>query len=359
MNKTMKDLMTYKTDDRFAAEIRDGQALLELARGWLAQGSPVVAIELLRSALGSDEAENNPTLKAGIFKETGRAMMMQSDWKSAEPYYQGAQRLYLQIGDLKGAAECARNRANMYFQCGKYLESESLCEQALEWTATLNDHQLRATILNTLGAIKSATGLQKEAIKIFKLCLADFEAAGNCVRQGYALLNIGLALTEMGEYPEAVQYLRESLAIAFAAKDLQLVAICYQNIARCHLAQRETIMARSVLNTARKVLPGLNSRALEIELDLIDCKIMHAMGDMDGAEELLRRTHDRAADNQMTALQADVLMEQGLLLKDKGMTPPAACKLDAAAHLYRQLGMEKNFRDAILALDQLKRNANA
>ena len=49
----------------------------------------------------------------------------------------------------------------------------------------------------------------------------------------------------------------------------------------------------------------------------------------------------------------------GLLLKDKGQMPPAACKLDAAAHLYQQLGMERGFRDAILALDHLKRNANA
>ena len=355
----MKDLMTNRTDERFSAEIRNGRALLDLARGWLAQGNPVVAIELLRSATGSEEAENDQTLKAGIFKETGRAMMMQSDWESAEPYYLGAQRLYREIGDLKGAAECARNRANMYFQRGRYQDSEALCEQALEWIATLNDHQLRATILNTLGAIKSATGQLKEAIKTFRLCLADFQAAGNNIRQGYALLNIGLSLTEMGEYPEAVQSLREALAIAFTEKDLQLVEICYQNIARCHLAQRETILARSVLVTARKILPGLNSRALEVELDLIDCKILHAMGDIERAEDLLRETFRKTVEHELTALQADVLMAQGLLLKDKGESHPAACKLDAAARLYQQLGVEKGFREAILALDNLKKNADA
>ena len=120
----MKDLMTNRTDERFSAEIRNGRALLDLARGWLAQGNPVVAIELLRSATGSEEAECDQALKAGIFKETGRAMMMQSDWDSAEPYYLGAQRLYREIGDVKGAAECARNRANMYFQRGRYQDSQ-------------------------------------------------------------------------------------------------------------------------------------------------------------------------------------------------------------------------------------------
>jgi len=355
----MKDLITKRTDDRFSTEIQNGRALLDLARGWLAQGNPIVAIELLKSATGSTEAESDPKLKSMIFKETGRAMMMQSDWKSAEPYYLGAQRLFLDNDDLKGAAECARNRANMYFQRGMYIESEELCEQALEWIATLNDHELRATILNTLGAIKSATGELKESIKTFKLCLADFQTAGNSIRQGYVLLNIGLTQTELGEYINAVHNLKESLAVAFTEKDLYLVEICYQNIARCHLAQKETILARSVLDTARKVLPGLNSKALETELDLIDCKVRRAMGDLDGAEALLRKTYRATAEHSLTALQADVLLEQGLLLKDKGDTQPAVCKLDAAAHQYQQLGMDKGFRDAIGALDSLKRLTHA
>jgi len=355
----MKDLITKRTDDRFSAEIRDGHALLDLARGWLAQGNPVVAIELLKSATGSAEAESDPQLKGKIFKETGRAMMMQSDWNSAEPYYLGAQRIFLELQNLKGAAECARNRANMYFQRGMYVESEELCQQALDWITTLNDHQLRATILNTLGAIQSATGELKESIKTFKLCLADFQASGNSIRQGYVLLNIGLSQTDMGEYANAVQNLKESLAIAFTEKDLHLVEICYQNIARCHLAEKETILARSVLDTARKILPGLNSKALEIELDLIDSKIQRAMGDLDGAEALLKVTYLATKDHDLTALQADVLLEQGLLAKDKGDTQVAVCKLDAAANQYQQLGMDKGFREAIGTLNTVQKSVNA
>jgi tetratricopeptide (TPR) repeat protein len=359
MNEPMKDLITKRTDERFSTEIQDGRALLDLARGWLAQGNPVVAIELLKSATCSNEAEHDQELKAMISKETGRAMMMQSDWENAEPFYLGAQQLFLENDNYRGAAECARNRANMYFQRGMYAESEHLCEQALDWTSALNDHQLRATILNTLGAIKSATGDLRESIKTFKLCLADFQAANNSIRQGYVLLNIGLTQTELGECTEAVQSLKESLTIAFQEKDLHLVEVCYQNIARCHLAQKETILARSVLDTARKILPGLNSKALEVELDLIDCKIRRAMGDIDGAEHLLKQTYQATTEHGLGALQADVLFEQGLLLKEKGESQPAVCKLDAAAHQYRQLGMEKGFREAIGVLDSLKRKSHA
>jgi tetratricopeptide (TPR) repeat protein len=247
----------------------------------------------------------------------------------------------------------------MYFQRGLYVESEELCQQALDWISTLNDHQLRASILNTLGALQSATGELKESIKTFKLCLADFRAAGNTIRQGYVLLNIGLTLTDMGEYANAAQNLKESLAIAFTEKDLHLVEICYQNIARCHLAEKETILARSVLDTARRILPGLNSRALESELDLIDAKILRAMGDLDGADARLKETHTATKDHDLAALQADVLMEQGLLAKDKGDAQMAACKLEAASNQYQQLGVEKGFREAIEALSTIKVSISA
>lgn len=355
----MKDLLTKRTDDRLSTEIRDGRTLLELARGWLAQGNPVVAMELLKSATDSTDAGSDSQLKGMILKETGRAMMMQSDWEPAETYYVAAQGLLLELDDRKGAAECARNRANMYFQRGKYGEAENLCQKALEWITALNDHQLRATILNTLGAIQSTTGEQKESIKTFKLCLADFQASGNTIRQGYALLNIGLTQTDMGEYVNAIKNLKESLAIAYTEKDLHLLETCYQNIASCHLAEKETILARSVLDTARKVLPGLNSRALETELDLIDSRIQRAMGDLDGAEAMLKTTYQAAKEHDLTALQADVLFEQGLLAKDKGDAQVATCKLDAAANQYQQLGMDKGFREAIGALKSIQGNIHA
>jgi len=353
----MKATNTNHADQRFSTEIRNGQSLLELARDWLKQGNPVVAIELLKSAGCSSEAENNPELRAKVLKETGRAMMMQSAWDGAENHYVEAQRLFLLHENWVGAAECARNRANMYFQKGMYGKAETLCQQALDWIAALNDHQLRATVLNTLGAVKSATGDLRESIKVFRLCLADFQAAGNVIRQGYVLLNIGLTQTELGEYVEAIQNLQEALAVAFSEKDLQLVEICYQNIARCHLAEGETIMARSVLDTARKILPGLNSRALEVELDLLDCKVLRAMGNTVGAEERLNATYDAAVKNRLTSLQADVLLEQGYLHRDTGEHSLAACKLEAAASLYKQLGMDKGFQDAVQVLENLRRRS--
>ncbi|MBD3257016.1 tetratricopeptide repeat protein [candidate division GN15 bacterium] len=334
-------------------EIKDGLALLDLARGWLKQGNTVVAAELLKSALASDEAESQPLVRAGILKETGRTLMMQSDWQGAEPLYLEAQRLYVEHKDLKGAAECARNRANMHFQQGEYQQSVDLCQKALDWASQINNHELRATILNTLAAVQSACGDYHEARKAFKLCLADFQASGNLIRQGYVQLNLGLTNMELEEYDEATHHLNESLSIALSEKDLQLVEICYQNIARCYLEQHETHLAESVLETARKILPGLNSLALETELSLIEGRLLRAMGHLTVAEETLEQTYRKALEHHLTALQADVLLEQGLLQRDLGNYRLAASKLNVASREYRRLGMDRGFQKAIQALEQL------
>ncbi len=355
----MNVLMTKTTHNELCSGITDGHTLLDLARGWLRQGNPIVAHELLKSAISSTEAERDQSLRARILKETGRVKMMQSEWDSSEAYYLEAQRVFVSIEDHKGASECARNRANLHFQKGAYLNAEELCNQALDWASTSNDYELRATILNTIAAIKSATGELQEALKTFKLCLADFQSAGNTIRQGNVLLNIGLTHTELGEYGDAIVSLNQALAIALEVKDLTLVEICYQNISKCHLKLNDTILAKSVIDTARKILPGLNSKALECELNVIDAKILRMMGNLSAAEELLDKTHVMAMEHNLTALTADILLEQGVVARGQGTPEPARVKLDAAAKLYQQLGVEKGFKDAVQALNDLSRRTDA
>jgi tetratricopeptide (TPR) repeat protein len=352
--KEMKELTSRHNGSNLCSDLRNGSALLDLARGWLKQGNTVVALELLQSAVSSPDTARDRNLRARILKETGRAHMMQSEWDYAEQFYLEAQQIFVEIENFKGAAECARNRANMYFQKGEFAESEALCEDSLSWASELNDHELRATILNTLAAIKSATGDLTEAVKTFKLCLADFQSSGNLIRQGYVLLNIGLAQTELEDFSDAVFSLNQALNIALEERDLNLVEICYQNIASCYLAQNETRLAKAVIQTARKILPGLNSTALTAELNLIECKLLHAMGNIEGAEKLLKKTYKLATDNNLSSLEADILFQQGKLLRDKGDFEMAATKIEAAAGQYKSLGVDKGFREAIQTLQNMK-----
>lgn len=352
----MKATVTERPTAERTIEVRDSQTLLELARGWLKQGNPIVALDLLQSALQTPQADTGVAVRAQILKETGRAHMMQSDWSAAESNYLEAQRLFMSVEDFQGAAESTRNRANMFFQRGEYAIAESLCSQALDMASLAENNGLRATILNTQAAVQSATGRHREALKSFRLCLADFQSSNNVIRQGYVLLNIGLCQVELGEFAEATQSLTECLSIALTEKDLHLVEVTYQNIAKCYLAQKEHQLAQSVLETARKILPGLNSAALDAELSLLEARILRAMGDFTRADSALDAAYRKAVDNRLSALQADILAEQGLLSKDLGQVDLAVAKLNAAARQYRQIGLDKGFQQTIQVMEQLQRS---
>lgn len=353
----MKEMTIQRMPNEPGLDIRDGYTLLDLARGWLKQGNPVVAIELLKPRIMSVEADQDQNLRAQILKETGRAKMMQSDWESSEDHFLEAQRLFLDIDDLIGAAECARNRANMNFQQGNYTVSADLCEKALEWATTIKNYELRATILNTMGAVNSATGNIHEAIKTFRLCLSDFESTGNSLRQGYVLLNIGLAQIELEENIPAMDSLNKALAIALNERDLHLVEICYQNISKCYLAQKDVVLAKSVLDTARRILPGLNSKGLECELGLIEIRIFRISGDLNKAEQLLQKYYSIASENRLTALVPDFLLEMGLVAMDQGNYALSKAKFDAAANQYKAIGVEKGFQEAVEMLKQSSRKS--
>ena len=354
----MKQMTINRVRTEPFAGIKSGSELLVLAQGWLKQGNPIVAIELLKTAIESIDTERDKQLRAQILKETGRAKMMQSDWTNSETYYLEAQRLFIELEDYKGAAQCARNRANMNFQQGNYHESEKLCETALDYATVENDHELRATILNTMGAIKSATGNLQESIKMLKLCLSDFESSGNIIRQGYIQLNIGLTQIELADYHDATQSLNHALSIALEVRDQSLLEICYQNISKCYLAQQEYILAKSVLDTARKILPGLNSKALEVELNLIECKILRVTGNLEKAADLLRVTYQQAIENEQTALEADLLFEQALVGKELGNIDFAVSKLNAAINIYKKIGVEKSFKEAVQILNNFRKKNN-
>ena len=351
----MKQMTINRVSNEAFSGIQDGSELLKLAQGWLKQGNPVVAIELLRAAIESNNAERDQQLRANILKETGRANMMQSAWDVSETNYMEAQRLFTQLEDYKGASECARNRANMNFQKGNFKKSESLCEIALDYATVVNDYQLRATVLNTLAAIKSATGEFQEAIKILKLCLSDFESSGNKIRQGYVLLNIGLTQIEIADYHTAINSLNQALAIALSERDQSLLEICYQNISKCYIAQKEYSLARSVIDTARKILPGLNSKGLEIELNIIECRVLRVTGDLEQAQLLCERSYQMAKENQQLALEGELLFEQALLEKEIGHTEIAVAKLNASITIFKEIGMEKNLREAVMELENIKR----
>ena len=318
--------------------LEDGQHLLELAREWMKQGNTAVAFQLLNQALKLKETEENKILKGELSKEIGRVFMQNGEWDRAEDAYNQALSIFLEHGHFQGAAESVRNLANLKFQLGHFADSSILCEKGIDWATKSGDFQLRATILNTQGAIKSIEGKSKESIQIFRLCLSDFRRSGNKLRQGYVLHNIGLAQIEIGQYQEAKSSLEEALALGMENKDLNLVELCYQNMARLHLQTGDLIAARSLVKAARIILDSLQSPALATDLGIITADLHRRSGDLDGAEKVIAESLQAAREKGLAQHEAELLYMGGLAAADRGEYDLARSRLEAAIALFKKTG---------------------
>jgi tetratricopeptide (TPR) repeat protein len=346
------------TDQKIGANIiNDGQHLLELAREWLKQGNTAVAFRLLNQAMRLKETEENKVLRGELSKEVGRVHMQNGQWDRAEDAYIQAKSLFLDSGNFRGAAESVRNLANLKFQLGHFSDSYSLCETAVEWATKSGDFQLRATILNTQGAIKSIEGKAKESIQVFRLCLSDFRRSGNKLRQAYVLHNIGLAQTELGQYTDAKASLEEALSLAYENNDLTLVELCFQNMAKLYLLKGELVTARSLVKSAREIAEMLKSPALDVDLDIVEATLSRRSGDFVATQRLLEKALRAAQEHNLAQHEAEILYESGLTAIEQGQGHIARTQLEAAVSLFQKTG-GGGLKKAVEKLKALDNSAN-
>ena len=335
MEAKMKANADSKRDESMT---QDTRRLLELARDWMKQGNTTVAFQLLNEALKLKDTEGDRLITGEISKEIGRVYMQKGQWDRAEDAYKQATSMFLEQGCLRGAAESVRNLANMKFQLGQFKDSSSLCEKAIDWATNSGDFQLRATILNTQGAIKSIEGRQKESIKIFRLCLSDFRRSGNKVRQGYILHNIGLAHLELGEYEESRAAFDEAMELAVESQDTNLVELCYLNKAKLFLRLGDIVAARSLLKAAQELLEILKSPSLAADLAIIEAGAFRLAGDPNKAAAVLDDALEAARKHNLLQNEAELLCESGQIAMDQGHSEVARARLEAAISLFKKTG---------------------
>ncbi|MFH2036125.1 MAG: hypothetical protein ABIJ45_06955 [Candidatus Zixiibacteriota bacterium] len=318
--------------------LSNAEQLLELARDWMKQGNTNVAYQLLQDANRSKEIEKNKVIKGEISKEIGRVFMSTGNWEQAENAYRRATEIFLEQEYYKGAAESTRNLANLKFQKGQFNDSNSLCEQAIAWATNSGDFQLRATIFNTQGAIHSIEGRQRESIKTLNLCLSDFRRAGNSLRQAYVEHNIGLAYLELDDPTEAKKSLEGALAKALENTDINLVEMCYQNIAKVYIKLKDFVSARSLIRTARELLDNLKSPNLEADLNVIEAECLRFSGDFDRADDLLNKALTIARKADLLQNEAEILFEAGQVAFERGDFNLGRSRVEAAIELFKKTG---------------------
>ncbi len=126
---------------------------------------------------------------------------------------------------------------------GKHGEAEEILNRAMEFFKNNGneDHKkyMFIWIYTSLATIANMQQRHEEAVSYYREALRYSEELNHHYNIAVSLLNIGIALTSLGEMQEALENYNKSLELAKKDNYLYLVAVILQNMAHLHIQEGE------------------------------------------------------------------------------------------------------------------------
>ncbi len=152
--------------------------------------------------------------------------------------------IYTQAGDARGQAKCYNHLGNVYLEIYQFRRSLESHRQSLRLARQLGDSvEVGRSYLNQATTYSIVDTTQTQALALYRLALARFEAAGNEGLEAVARNNIGDVLLARSAFAEARPYFERSVVISRHLGRLDWQAKFLQNLGRVHAGLREWAVA--------------------------------------------------------------------------------------------------------------------
>ncbi len=138
---------------------------------------------------------------------------------------------------LNGAANIARLQ-------GDFAASQTLLEEDLAISQTLNDRPRAGATLNTLGLLARERGETDQARALLLESLAILRGTDNCEGVAITLNSLGLLATDQGDLAAARQWLEESLQLRRAQGDVIGTSVALMNLGNVAYYAKDFTSAR-------------------------------------------------------------------------------------------------------------------
>ena len=297
------------------------EMVLELASQLDRLGELRPAERLLRDALARGDlvGAGTPTQRALLQIHLVRILTDQGRWDEADG-------LTLQ---LLGSAEVRaspitmiaahRHRGELLYYHGRYVEALAQHDAALAIAKDLGDPREMAleTVrrANVLGMIP---GRVDEAVAAYRQAREDLVRLGDRGEASFALLFLGVVLSQYGRTPEGLATLEEALALAESAHDLRRVGWSLFNIADLKRELHDLTGAAVANARARTILEQIGDRFGLTQALIVAGKILLERGEWDAAEielleafRMVRELHTPADELDVKLRLAGVALGRG------------------------------------------------
>ncbi|MGW1506977.1 BTAD domain-containing putative transcriptional regulator [Streptomyces mirabilis] len=137
----------------------------------------------------------------------------------------------------------ANSRGLTRLRQGRHLDAKAFFDQAINGFRMLGNRPFEATSLGNLAQAHLGLGDTGNAVEIAQRSLAVHAEFGQTVRLADGHYVVGIALTQAGEYPEALSQFSEALAIFSNHRQRLWEGTTHFRIAEAHLAARRPAQA--------------------------------------------------------------------------------------------------------------------
>jgi putative nucleotidyltransferase with HDIG domain len=329
-----KELPGFSIEMSFELHREKGKALA-------AQGRYEAAINEYQKILKHCRDFPQLSIKAETFTQIGQLLAKQADHDRALGYLQRAIGAYRRLNDKKGICRALRNLGVVYVELGEFEEAELNYHEAIEIARESGEEILYADLINNLGAIMNMKGNWRRALDLYRESLKIYHAHEQTRKSAYTENNLAITLAEQNLKEEAFDYFIKAYSTAKSIQDASLTLIVNINLADMYLKKGDLDNARDHCHKAEKYLiESKRSNGHLVETKKIAGKI--AMHEDRPAEALVHFNRAIEISRKIGAqfLEAEVLLERGILHHSMEKNIDALTDLEASYHIYTSVKAE-------------------
>lgn len=349
---------TYKFEKaiehlRSLEEIWDAQGLPEFSRelrldlhkekgkAFAFQGKYELAIKEYQKILNLCRDNTYLSLKSETFTQIGQLLAKQGDHDRALGYLQRAIGAYRRLNDPEGMCKALRNLGVVYVELGEFEEAELTYDEAIKTARETGDRLLYADLINNLGTIMNMRGNWRRALELYRESLLIYEAGQEIRKRAYTENNLAITLSEQGMNDEAFEYFKKAHETGTNINDATLILIVDINLADLYIKRGQLSEAEYHCQKAHRYL--LDSSLVNgnlVETKKIFGKIARHRKDHKAALDFFEEGLTISREIGAKFLEAEVLMERGIVLRDMDRHLDSLADLEASYHIYNQLKAE-------------------
>ena len=338
--QTLEEIWDSKGLPEFSLDLRF-ELHQEKGKAYASQGKHEEAIREYQKILKFCRDSNHLAVKSETFTQVGQLLAKQGDHDRALGYLQRAIGAYRRLRDNAGICRALRNLGVIYVELGEFEEAEMNYDEAISLAEEIGERMLYADLVNNLGTIMNMKGNWQKALELYQQSLQIYEAHNEIRKSAYTTNNIAITLAEQGMNDEAFDDFRKAHEIATSIKDASLILIVDINLADLYLKRGALDAAREHCRRAEQYLldAGLTNGHL-VETKKTAGKIAYHEKDYDTALKYFNEALDISRQIGTQYLEAEVLMERGMLYRATERHLDALTDLELSYHVYTSLKVE-------------------